>query len=247
MISPEAEKQLLSSTVRDVTTDYIGKRLALWSNLNLLDNIPKVNGSSTLQLRVQAQVQALLYAGTNQSASGLIDFLAVTCETKPGTAVEWVPRNGLALVTAGQRPLYETPARTLEALADPRFNPRDFVYLPPEAEGRIRVAGKTPVRLVLQDFSARRVRLETEADVPSLVVFAQSYYHPWKAHIDGLPTRLWRANHAFQAVEVPAGRHSVTLIYRDDTFLIGAAITGLTVIGCAAWWRRLRRPGLSYS
>ena len=52
MISPEAERHLLRSRVGQAMFDFMGKRLALWSNLNLLEQIPKVNGSSsTLQVR----------------------------------------------------------------------------------------------------------------------------------------------------------------------------------------------------
>jgi len=69
-----------------------------------------------------------------------------------------------------------------------------------------------------------------------MAVVAQSYYHLWKASIDGVPTRLWRANHAFQALEVPAGRHSVTLVYDDRGFRLGAWVSVLTLLGLATTW-----------
>jgi hypothetical protein len=50
------------------------------------------------------------------------------------------------------------------------------------------------------------VDIEAEAAEPSLVVVAQTYYHDWRADVDGQPTHLLRANHAFQAVQVPAAR-----------------------------------------
>jgi uncharacterized membrane protein YfhO len=53
---------------------------------------------------------------------------------------------------------------------------------------------------------------------------------------------LLRANHAFQAVAVPKGRHEVELVYEDEKFSMGAGITFLTLAGCVAccgWWRRL--------
>ena len=62
------------------TLDYIGKRRAGWSHLNLLDEALKVNGSSTLQVREQASLQRALYP-TNPAvapvAQGLRDFLGV--------------------------------------------------------------------------------------------------------------------------------------------------------------------------
>ena len=65
---------------------------------------------------------------------------------------------------------------------------------------------QTAARVRDARFADQRVSLQTEAPAPSLVVIAQSYYPAWKAHVDGRPARVWRANYAFQAIEVPAGR-----------------------------------------
>jgi uncharacterized membrane protein YfhO len=65
-----------------------------------------------------------------------------------------------------------------------------------------------------------------------MVVVAQAFYHPWRAYVDGAPVRLWRANYAFQAVEVPAGRHRLELVYEDKTFRAGSAVSLATLLGC---------------
>jgi len=50
---------------------------------------------------------------------------------------------------------------------------------------------------------------------------------------------LWPANYAFQAVEVPAGRHQVSVIYEDRSFRLGAVISGACLLGCGVlvFWR----------
>jgi uncharacterized membrane protein YfhO len=58
---------------------------------------------------------------------------------------------------------------------------------------------------------------------------SQTYYHNWRAYVDGQPAPLLRANHAFQAVQVPAGPHHVRQIYKDSAFRAGAAVS------LAAW------------
>jgi uncharacterized membrane protein YfhO len=69
------------------------------------------------------------------------------------------------------------------------------------------------------------VDIEVEAQEPSFVVVSQTYYHDWRAFVDGQSTPLLRANYAFQAVQVSAGKHRVRLIYKDQMFEIGAAIS----------------------
>jgi hypothetical protein len=48
--------------------------------------------------------------------------------------------------------------------------------------------------------------------------------------------RLWRANYAFQALEVPAGRHKVQLVYRDGKLLAGALLSALGLLACGGLW-----------
>jgi uncharacterized membrane protein YfhO len=68
------------------------------------------------------------------------------------------------------------------------------------------------------------------------VVIAQAYYPAWKAYVDGQPARIWRANYAFQAVEVPAGQHQVLLRYEDKRLLMGAALSSLGLLVCLGLW-----------
>jgi len=52
---------------------------------------------------------------------------------------------------------------------------------------------------------------------------------------------LWRANHAFQALEVPAGRHEVKLVYHDTRFLLGGVISLTTLLGGLTAWAKWSR------
>ena len=121
----------------------------------------------------------------------------------------------------------------------PAFDPAKEVHLPMEAKSLVSVTHPTDARILAQRVTAQRVQIEVSASQPSMVVAAMSFYHNWRATIDGQPTRLWRANYAFQALEVPAGRHQVELVYVDWSFRLGAAISILTVVGCGIrWWFR---------
>jgi len=76
----------------------------------------------------------------------------------------------------------------------------------------------------------------------TVVVIAQAHYPCWRAFVDGKPVTLWRANHAFQAVAVPAGSHHVRLVYRDNWFALGCVISIATAAAHAlAWFWRWKK------
>lgn len=57
------------------------------------------------------------------------------------------------------------------------------------------------------------------------IVISQAAWRGWQATVDGAPTPLVRANHAFLAVHVAAGAHLVRLTYLPRAFVIGRAVT----------------------
>lgn len=71
-----------------------------------------------------------------------------------------------------------------------------------------------------------------------MVSISQAWHHNWKASVDGQAVALWRANEAVQAVEAPACRHEVTLVYRDTAFRwgLGLSILGLILCGLSWFW-----------
>jgi len=97
------------------------------------------------------------------------------------------------------------------------------------------------VQIQQAEFSANRVSATATAEAPALIVISQNQYPAWKAFVDGHSTPLLRANHAFQAVEMPPGKHDLRLEYRDTMFHLGAAITALSVLICATLFLRSGR------
>ena len=211
------------------------QRLALYADINLLDDIPKVVGLHSLYLRELGEVFPLLWSSP-QIPSGLADFLAVSHLNAPGKVNHWNARpTHLPWVTAGQMPIFADPAGTLLPLAAPEFDPRRTVSCPrrlaPSSPSRMFRPPKFPCGI-----SPHKVQLEVQAPEPALVVIAQSFYHNWRAFVGDQPARLWPANHAFQALQVPAGRHQVTLVYEDRMFYRGALVSlASTALWVALW------------
>jgi uncharacterized membrane protein YfhO len=105
----------------------------------------------------------------------------------------------------------------------------------------VTVSNASSTKVSIQQFSPHKVRLEVDAPEAALVVIAQAFYHNWRARVDDQPVPLLRANHAFQAVQVPAGRHYVTLVYEDHLFYDGALMSLLSAAILLGLWLRGRK------
>jgi len=74
-------------------------------------------------------------------------------------------------------------------------------------------------------YQDRRVLCEVDARKPGYLVLLDSYYPGWQAYVDGKEAQILRANYAFRAVEVPAGKHRVEFSYRPLSFYAGLALS----------------------
>ncbi|MEI7729627.1 MAG: YfhO family protein [Verrucomicrobiota bacterium] len=246
MISPVADDTLNHSTVSDQTQNWIGKRLSLWSHLNLLEQTPKVNGSSTLQIREQKKIEDLIYKQRIPPSDGLIDFLAVRYLTKKHTVIEWTWHNdAMPLITAGQKAVFAPQEQIPNLLFATNFNPRRVVYFPESLRADIRATNEANVIIHDATLGFHQGQITVEASAPSLLVIAQSWYPCWKAYLDGKTTPLLCANYAFQAIQIPIGKHQIQLRYVDIWFHVGFAISLITLalVGVALFFQgRTRKP-----
>jgi len=235
MSSPAVEKQFRGVVLPDVKANYLAKRLGYFADCNLLDAVPKVDGFFSLTPRECGELYSALYVSGVSCGEGLPDFLSVSHMTAPGDSIQWTTRkNSLPLATGGQRPVFLDDTNALLTLLSRRFNPRETVLLPLETKELFPAIGDQPVKVsvVTKQFTAQRVELEVETAAPALVVVGQTFYHQWRASVDGNPFPLLRANYAFQAVPVPTGRHRVQLRYEDHPFQAGLAVTALALAAC---------------
>jgi uncharacterized membrane protein YfhO len=149
----------------------------------------------------------------------------------------------MPMVTAGQQPKFASEEETMAALGSSDFNPRTTVYLPREAANLVTATNTASAKVELKGYSPQSLAISVESPQPAMVVVAQTYYHPWHAYVDGRGMTLWRANHAFQALEVPAGKHEVKLVYEDRPFRVGAMISLVSLAVCVTAWRGRSKAG----
>ena len=77
------------------------------------------------------------------------------------------------------------------------------------------------------NYGNERVTIRTDAPGQRLLVLSDVHYPGWQASVDGVTAPLYRANFAFRAVPVPAGRHEVAFEYRSPAVRAGLAISGV--------------------
>jgi hypothetical protein len=129
-----------------------------------------------------------------------------------------------------------------EMMAENDFAERAWITIPGEPS-REAANGSGNVEIVRRGM--RRFRLRTSMLSPAWVVITESAWKGWRAYIDGKPTRIHRANQAFLAIFVPAGRHRVRLEYWPQSFVAGRAITCATVLILLMWWSQRAIAGMA--
>ncbi|HEY5912945.1 MAG TPA: YfhO family protein [Verrucomicrobiae bacterium] len=239
MASPEVDRFLRFSGVRDMALDYTGRRLAQRHSMNLLDSVPKVAGGGMILHPVHFdRLEKHLYSTPNlRVGQGLLDFLSVRWFSSSQNPLLWTARsNYFPVITAGQRPAFASDDQVLRSITADAFDPRAVVYLPEMARSLVRITNSTNCKVLNPRFTAQKIEAEVVTAEPSLIVLSQSFYHLWHASVDGSPTPVLRANLAFQALQVPPGKHRVTLRYIDPYFRIGGVISIIALAGCGLIW-----------
>lgn len=67
--------------------------------------------------------------------------------------------------------------------------------------------------LTLLNYTAGKLRVETNTKNPRFLIFSENKYPFWRALINGQEAKLYTANYVYQAVLAPAGKNVVEFIY----------------------------------
>jgi uncharacterized membrane protein YfhO len=75
--------------------------------------------------------------------------------------------------------------------------------------------------------------LHVDSPADGYLFLSDPFYPGWRAEVDGEPEEILRANYAFRALAVPAGSHTVRMVFRPSSWLAGLGIsigTGLALL-----------------
>jgi hypothetical protein len=115
-------------------------------------------------------------------------------------------------------------------LSDPSFDARNTVMLPAKPAVDLPADDPAGSTATVTDAQPESITIKTSSTSPAILSTALVYYPGWQATVDGQMTELLRADGAFTALVVPAGDHTVQLTYRPTSYLIGAAVSLITLI-----------------
>jgi hypothetical protein len=129
----------------------------------------------------------------------------------------------------------------LQILADPAFDPRAEVLLS-RLPAMPLPAASSPTSITSRSIKVARERsdrvtVRVDTDQPGYLVLADTYYPGWRAEVDGEEAEILVANHAFRAVALELGEHTVVFEYAPISYRVGAGITlgsSLVVVICLA-------------
>lgn len=100
--------------------------------------------------------------------------------------------------------------------------------------GTLKVEKRVPEHRVLKVDSAQG----------GVLTFSENWFPGWSAKIDGQTVAMDRWEDAFQSLKVPAGAHTVELIYSERLLPAGAAVSVLGLVLLGLWIRAARSANL---
>lgn len=129
-----------------------------------------------------------------------------------------------------------------DILFHPDVSLRDTIVL--ETPPHITIAPVTGViataAATISSYTPNKVTIDTNHTAAAMLFLSDSYYPGWHAYVDHKETPIYRADYAFRAVAVPAGKHAVEFRYAPVSWMWGVigSASGLLILGILIWWRK---------
>ncbi len=121
----------------------------------------------------------------------------------------------------------------LTRMARADFDPAKVAILPSPVPPLAAPAAPEPVPVIT--YTPNRAEVRASVAAPAVLMLSDAYSDDWRVDVDGQPATLYRANYAFRGVWLPPGEHTVVFNYRPRAFLIGGAISLLTLLALVAY------------
>jgi hypothetical protein len=113
----------------------------------------------------------------------------------------------------GEIELRQDDRDILATLFSPDFDPRNKIIIEEDISTEITPASGN---VSFKQYLPSLVELKVVTDSRQLLFLSDTYYPDWQAAVDGIATKIYRANYAFRAVIVEPGEHTVIFYYQPS-------------------------------
>jgi hypothetical protein len=107
---------------------------------------------------------------------------------------------------------------------------KNILYL--EGNKKDTYADDATFRYNVTKYIPHRIAVDTYASHDGYLYFSDGYDRGWKAFVNGDPVKVFKANLAFKAIELPKGESKVLFEYSPDFFKAGILTYYLTIFFC---------------
>lgn len=74
-------------------------------------------------------------------------------------------------------------------------------------------------------YSPNQITIKVSSNSPQFLVLTDTYYPGWEATVNGSPTKVYRADYTFRAIQIPKGENEVVFSYKPKSFYIGLIVS----------------------
>ena len=158
--------------------------------------------------------------------------------------IAWLQRAGVTHLLT-RRPLDTSvwPVRLVESFAGDPFlqvayegggwHLEFFLYSMNDSRGRLSwLAGEDTASAEITEYTANRVTATVESTRGGRVVLTDLAYPGWEVSVDGQAAESVRVEGMYRGVDVPAGSHQVAWVYRPMSVILGAVLSGVSLLLC---------------
>ncbi len=215
-------------------------RAALVPNIGAQRQIPNSGGYSPITVRQITEFVALAVRQGTQSAgrSPLIDFMGAR-----GVFTRTDVSQSYRKVFAGSYYIFQNERALPRGFLVTRFTvqPNDALVPSEFISGwdpaQLVILGRSPAEtynlrpsahpgeIIRRSYGLTRLTFDLALQAPAIFVLSDTYYPGWRAYVDGVEQPIYRANHAFRAVFLPAGARRLEFAFRPRTVALGGLIS----------------------
>jgi hypothetical protein len=145
----------------------------------------------------------------------------------------WLYRRGRSLPLARlvfRAEVIEDAVAATARIHEPGFDPQAIVILERATDCQLPASRPKPGTARVVEQRDGYWRIETDSSTPALLVLSETSYPGWKVTVSGMPADAITAYSTIRAVCIPAGKHTVVWEYSASIYLVGGAITLLTLL-----------------